>query len=159
VKAGLDVASENNEVLYGDAIIGAGSGRDQKFADVAGGRRECVVGIGGESRVSACIDTYDLVGLRGGISKVDLVPAQRIDPLGPVPPYRQIAAIIKRGIVSGQYPADTRIPTESELVETFEVARSTARRAVAALREEGLVYTVPARGTYVAKLERRGLQA
>jgi DNA-binding GntR family transcriptional regulator len=55
--------------------------------------------------------------------------------------------------LSGQFPADTRIPTESELVETFEVARSTARRAVAALREEGLVYTVPARGTYVAKLD------
>ena len=78
---------------------------------------------------------------------------ERIDPLAPVPPYRQIAAIIKRGILSGQFPADTRIPTESELVETFEVARSTARRAVAALREEGLVYTVPARGTYVAKLD------
>jgi GntR family transcriptional regulator len=104
------------------------------------------------SSVPACIDTYDLVRQRVGISKVDLVPAQRIDPLGPVPPYRQIAAIIKRGILSGQYPADTRIPTESELVETYEVARSTARRAVAALREEGLVYTVPARGTYVAKL-------
>ena len=70
-----------------------------------------------------------------------------------MPPYRQIAAIIKRGILSGQYPADTRIPTESELVEAYEVARSTARRAVAALREEGLVYTVPARGTYVAKLD------
>jgi GntR family transcriptional regulator len=70
-----------------------------------------------------------------------------------VPPYRQIAAIIKRGILSGQCPADTRIPTESELVETYEVARSTARRAVAALREEGLVYTVPARGTYAAKLD------
>jgi GntR family transcriptional regulator len=81
------------------------------------------------------------------------VPAQRIDPLGPVPPYRQIAAIIKRGILSGKYPPDSRIPTESELVETYEVARSTARRAVAALREEGLVYTVQARGTYVARLD------
>ena len=76
-----------------------------------------------------------------------------------MPPYRQIAAIIKRGILSGQYPPDTRIPTESELVETYGSrgprpgARSTARRAVAALREEGLVYTVPARGTYVAKLD------
>jgi DNA-binding GntR family transcriptional regulator len=48
--------------------------------------------------------------------------------------------------------ADTRIPTESELVETYEVARSTARRAVAALRED-LVCTVPARGIYVAKLD------
>lgn len=53
--------------------------------------------------------------------------------------------------MSGQYPPHTRIPTESELVETFEVARTTARRAVATLRDEGLVYTVPQRGTYVAK--------
>lgn len=48
-------------------------------------------------------------------------------------------------------PPNTRIPTESELVETYEVARSTAQRAIAALREEGLVYTVPARGTYVTE--------
>ncbi len=87
------------------------------------------------------------------------MPAQRIDPLAPVPPYRQIAGIIKDGILSGKYPPDTRIPTESELVETYEVARSTARRAVAALREEGLVYTVPARGTYVAQPGDRTRQA
>ena len=90
------------------------------------------------------------------------MPAQRIervDPLAPTPPYRQIAAIIKRGILSGQYPPNTRIPTESELVETYEVARSTARRAVAALREEGLVYTVQARGTYVAERGNQTKQA
>ena len=59
--------------------------------------------------------------------------------------------IIKRRIMSRLYPPNTRIPTESELVETYEVARSTARRAVKALRDEGLVYTVPQRGTYVAE--------
>jgi GntR family transcriptional regulator len=79
------------------------------------------------------------------------VAGDRIDPLGPKPPYRQIAEIIRRRIVSGQYRPHTRIPTESELVETYEVARTTARRAVSALRDEGLVYTVPQRGTYVAE--------
>jgi GntR family transcriptional regulator len=79
------------------------------------------------------------------------VSVDRIDPLAPIPPYRQIAAILKRRILSGQYPPNTRIPTESELVETYEVARTTARRAVGALREDGLVYTVPQRGTYVAQ--------
>jgi DNA-binding GntR family transcriptional regulator len=44
---------------------------------------------------------------------------------------------------------NTRIPTESELVEVFEVARTTALRAVAALRDEGILYTVAQRGTYV----------
>jgi DNA-binding GntR family transcriptional regulator len=79
------------------------------------------------------------------------VADDRIDPLAPVPPYRQIAEILKRRILSGQYPPDSRIPTESELVEAYEVARTTARRAVGVLREEGLVYTVPQRGTYVAR--------
>lgn len=75
----------------------------------------------------------------------------RIDPLGPLPPYRQIAAILRRRIESGQYQPDTRIPTESELVDAFEVARTTARRAIAVLREEGLIYTVPQRGSYVTR--------
>jgi GntR family transcriptional regulator len=84
-----------------------------------------------------------------------------IDPIAPVPPYRQIAEIIRRRIGAGEYRPDTRIPTESEIVGEFEVARSTARhfppppppprRAVAVLRDEGLVYTVPNRGSYVAR--------
>jgi GntR family transcriptional regulator len=73
----------------------------------------------------------------------------KIDPTGPVAPYRQIAAILRSRIESGEYPKGTRIPTESELVETFEVARTTARRSIALLREEGLVETVPQRGSYV----------
>ena len=75
----------------------------------------------------------------------------RIDPIAPVPPYRQIADILRRRIASGKYQSDTRIPTESELVEEFEVARTTARRAVGVLRDEGLIYTVPNRGSYVAR--------
>jgi GntR family transcriptional regulator len=74
-----------------------------------------------------------------------------IDPIAPVPPYRQIAQIIRRRIGAGEYRPDMRIPTESEIVEEFEVARSTARRAVAVLREEGLVYTVANRGSYVSR--------
>jgi DNA-binding GntR family transcriptional regulator len=35
------------------------------------------------------------------------------------------------------------------VVETWEVARTTARQAVALLREEGVVDTVPQRGSYV----------
>lgn len=75
----------------------------------------------------------------------------RIDPIAPVPPYRQIAGILRRRIESGQYLPDTRIPTESELMEAFEVARTTARRAIAVLREDGLIYTVPQRGSYVTR--------
>jgi GntR family transcriptional regulator len=73
-----------------------------------------------------------------------------IDPTGPVTPYRQLAEILVGRIKSGQYQPGQRIPTESELVEEFELARSTVRRAVGVLRESGLVHTVPQRGTYVS---------
>jgi DNA-binding GntR family transcriptional regulator len=73
----------------------------------------------------------------------------KIDPTGPVPPYKQIAEIIRQRIASGVYPKGSRLPTESEMVEAWEVARTTARRAIALLRDEGLVETVPQRGTYV----------
>jgi GntR family transcriptional regulator len=79
------------------------------------------------------------------------VTDDRIDPIAPVPPYRQLAGILRRRIESGQYPPETRIPTESEIVDEFEVARTTARRAVRALREEGLIHTVPQRGSYVTR--------
>jgi GntR family transcriptional regulator len=72
-----------------------------------------------------------------------------IDPTGPVAPYLQVAAILEREIREGKYPKGSRIPTESDLVERFEVARSTARRSIAHLRELGLIKTVPQRGSYV----------
>ena len=72
-----------------------------------------------------------------------------IDPTGPVAPYLQVAAILEREIREGKYPKGSRIPTESDLVQRFEVARSTDRRSIAHLRELGLIMTVPQRGSYV----------
>lgn len=73
----------------------------------------------------------------------------KIDPTGPVPPYLQIAEEIRRQIRAGELAPGNRI-TEAEIVETYEVARSTARRTFAVLREEGLIFTVPQRGSYVS---------
>jgi len=72
-----------------------------------------------------------------------------IDPTARTPPYRQLAAIITERIKSGQYPRGSRLPSEADLMEEFEIGRNTARRAVAVLREQGVVETVATRGTYV----------
>jgi GntR family transcriptional regulator len=61
----------------------------------------------------------------------------------------QVAAILEREIREGKYPKGSRIPAESDLVERFEVARSTAHLLIAWLREQGLITTVPQRGSYV----------
>jgi len=73
----------------------------------------------------------------------------RIDPTGKLPPYRQVAEIIAGQIRDGRLRKGERIPSESELIEKYEVSRSTVRRTVAYLRDQGLVETVPTRGTYV----------
>ena len=72
----------------------------------------------------------------------------KIDPTGPVPPYLQVAEILRSQIRSGQLPAGSRI-TEAEITETHEAARSTALRARVGLRDEGLMCTVPQRGSHV----------
>jgi GntR family transcriptional regulator len=74
----------------------------------------------------------------------------KIDPTGKLPPYRQLAEIIAAKIRSGDYPPEMRLPSEAELMEEYELGRSTVRRSMAWLREQGLVETVPTRGTYAA---------
>jgi len=66
-----------------------------------------------------------------------------------VPPYQQIADWLRQQIIAGDLRPGQVIPSEKDLVDLFGVARTTARRTVALLREEGLVRTVPQRGTYV----------
>ncbi|GIF08087.1 GntR family transcriptional regulator [Actinoplanes siamensis] len=73
-----------------------------------------------------------------------------IEPDGPVPPYRQLAEILAERIQRAEWQPNRPIPSELQLVQEFGVARGTVRRAVAVLREQGLVFTVAHRGTYVA---------
>lgn len=74
--------------------------------------------------------------------------AVMIDPDSPVPPYRQVAAILRARIESGQIPV--RLPGERSIADELGVAIGTARKAVAVLRdEEDLVETIPGWGTFV----------
>ena len=67
----------------------------------------------------------------------------------PVPVYVQLADLLARMIESGELKPDYPIPSESWMQQRYGVARNTARRAVALLRERGLVYTIGGRGSYV----------
>ncbi|MFG2043369.1 GntR family transcriptional regulator [Dactylosporangium sp. NPDC048998] len=74
-----------------------------------------------------------------------------VDPDGPTPVYVQIADIIQQRIEAGELQPNRPIPSELALQQEFGVARGTARHAVELLRERGLVFTVPQRGTFVAE--------
>lgn len=72
-----------------------------------------------------------------------------IDRWDPEPLYAQVAEILRGQIAQGELVPRQPLPSESYLMGQYEVSRGTARRAIAVLREEGLVRTVPQRGTYV----------
>jgi GntR family transcriptional regulator len=81
-----------------------------------------------------------------------------IDRDSEIPPYQQIADMLAERIRSGELEPRRPIPSETTLMQMYEaerVARTTIRRAIARLREQGLVYTVPQRGTYVTPPEER----
>ncbi|MGH3556300.1 MAG: GntR family transcriptional regulator [Mycobacterium sp.] len=65
------------------------------------------------------------------------------------PPYRQIASMLREAISSGRLPPGERLPSETELIEHFGVARMTVRQAVQELRSEGLVVAEHGRGVFV----------
>ncbi|MFI6926194.1 GntR family transcriptional regulator [Nonomuraea spiralis] len=70
-----------------------------------------------------------------------------------VPLYRQIASDVAEQIKVGQFPPKRPIPGETALVQRYDVARETVRRAMALLRDQGWIYTVPQRGSYVSPEE------
>jgi GntR family transcriptional regulator len=95
------------------------------------------------------LGTYLTVCSRSCLSSVRIMI--ELDPDGPVPLYVQVADIIAARIEAGDLQPDKPIPSEKQLVDEFGIARGTARRTVDLLRERGLVYTVPHRGTFVKK--------
>jgi GntR family transcriptional regulator len=65
------------------------------------------------------------------------------------PPYRQIAANLRRLIAAGQLPPGEKLPSETELISHYGVARMTVRQALQELRGEGLVVAEHGKGVFV----------
>ena len=65
------------------------------------------------------------------------------------PLYRQLMQRIRADIASGVYAVHSRIPSEAELSETYQVSRVTVRKALAELTSEGLLRRKQGKGTYV----------
>lgn len=78
-------------------------------------------------------------------------PDAEIDHEGPVTPYRQLAAILRVRIARGDWAEGRPIASETRLVQEYGIARTTVRRALDLLVEEGVVWKVQGRGTYVGQ--------
>ncbi|MEW2396864.1 winged helix-turn-helix domain-containing protein [Streptomyces sp. NPDC046862] len=71
------------------------------------------------------------------------------DPTSHIYVYLQVVHHIAEQIRMGRLPVGARLPAERDLAEQYGVAVNTVRRAVRELRDQGLVITVPIKGTFV----------
>ena len=67
-----------------------------------------------------------------------------------VPLYSQVRERLRERILDGTYAANARLPSESEIGALLKVSRITVRQALGDLQKEGVIFTVPGKGTFVA---------
>jgi len=75
--------------------------------------------------------------------------SKTIDPVSIVPLYKQLLDILSTAIDSNQLKPGDRIPSEKELLDTFNVSRVTIRRAIQELAYQNKVLCVPGKGSFV----------
>ena len=76
-----------------------------------------------------------------------------IDFHGKKPSYQQLADHIRAAIAAGEYEPREAIPSLKQLVQMTGLAQGTVQHAIKVLEQEGLVYTVSGRGTFVKQGE------
>lgn len=69
----------------------------------------------------------------------------------PVPPYRQLAAILRGQIESGELAPGQQLPSVVTLASDYQLAVPTVRKTITLLKSEGLVTGVAGYGTFVAE--------
>ncbi|HBX71288.1 MAG TPA: hypothetical protein DEH25_18405 [Chloroflexi bacterium] len=69
-----------------------------------------------------------------------------------IPFYYQLADILRDVIQESASETKTEfLPSENELVQTYQVSRSTVRQALNLLEREGLIHKAKGKGTFIAK--------
>ncbi|KQL32746.1 GntR family transcriptional regulator [Bacillus sp. FJAT-25509] len=68
-----------------------------------------------------------------------------------IPLYHQLMERLKDSIEKGNWTPGDKIPSENQLMVQFSVSRNTAKKAIEELVQEGILYRIQGKGTYVAK--------
>lgn len=68
-----------------------------------------------------------------------------------VPPYLRVAAELREKIANGELLPGEQVPSLDRLAENYSISRTTARRAVQVIMEEGLVESRPRWGVFVTE--------
>lgn len=73
-----------------------------------------------------------------------------LDRSSAIPLYQQLGEILRSRIEAGEWEPNTKIPSEHELNREYGLSRMTVRQVLTSLVNEGLLFRVQGKGTYVA---------
>ena len=73
--------------------------------------------------------------------------------------YQQIAQMLEDGILRGEYPEESQVPSTNELARAFNINPATAAKGINRLVDEGLLYKRRGIGMFVAEGALKTLQA
>jgi GntR family transcriptional regulator len=68
-----------------------------------------------------------------------------------IPLYQQLYEILRGNIIRGDWQVGQMIPPEPELIDRYQVSRTTVRQVLDMLVSEGLIYRQQGRGSFVAQ--------
>ena len=80
---------------------------------------------------------------------------EEIDRYSDIPPYRQVAAILRARILSGDIEPHRPIPSKRTAMQICGIAGGTYDKAVQLLKDEGLVRTVMGMGVFTVGEDER----
>jgi GntR family transcriptional regulator of arabinose operon len=68
-----------------------------------------------------------------------------------IPKYYNLKLQILQDIQNGKYPPGSKLPSNSELMQKYGIARGTIERAMIELSNEGFIYTLQGKGCFVSE--------
>lgn len=69
----------------------------------------------------------------------------------PIPLYHQLKEVLLSRLQEGEFKPEAPLPTEATLMTQYGISRITVRRAMSELEQEGHIYRMPGKGTFVAE--------
>ncbi len=70
--------------------------------------------------------------------------------------YKIIYDDLVEGIQNGKYPAGSKLPSEKELMDQYNVSRITSKKALEMLAEKNVIVRMPGKGSYVLDENKAG---
>ncbi|MBY6050177.1 GntR family transcriptional regulator [Cytobacillus firmus] len=68
-----------------------------------------------------------------------------------IPLYHQLKEILRESVDNGNWNTGDKVPSENQLMDEYGVSRNTVKKAIEELVQDGVLYRIQGKGTFVSK--------